>query len=65
MSKDEGLSLGYRIGWNIRRAAMTVFGPAQLGDEDPMERLYNERRQKVSEARAATPAAAKNAKTKK
>ena len=52
MAKDEGLSLGYRIGWNIRKMTMTVFGPAQLGDEDPMERLHEERRRKVAEARA-------------
>ena len=52
MAKDEGLSLGYRIGWNIRKMAMTVFGPAQLGEEDPTERLHEERRRKVAEARA-------------
>ncbi|GAB47484.1 hypothetical protein [Mobilicoccus pelagius] len=52
MAKDEGLSLGYRIGWNIRKLAMTFFGPAQLGEEDPMERLHEERRRKSAEARA-------------
>lgn len=52
MANDEGLSLGYRLGWNIRRIAMTVFGPAQLGEDDPMERLREERRRKSAEARA-------------
>lgn len=52
MANDEGLSLGYRIGWNIRKLTMTFFGPAQLGDEDPMDRLHEERRRKAAEARA-------------
>ncbi|WP_168583629.1 hypothetical protein [Gephyromycinifex aptenodytis] len=52
MAKDEGLSIGYRMGWNIRRAVMSVLGPAQLGEDDPMERLNVERRNKVAEARA-------------
>ena len=53
MAKDEGLSLGYRIAWNIRRAVMTVFGPAQLGDDDdPLARLRAERAAKVREAQS-------------
>lgn len=49
---DEGLSLGYRLGWRIRKTVMTVFGPAQLGDNDPLERLRVERERKIAEARA-------------
>lgn len=52
MAKDEGLSLGYRLGWNIRKVVLSVLGPAQLGDNDPLERLRNERREKAAEARA-------------
>lgn len=52
MAKDEGLSLWYRLGWNIRRAVLSVLGPAQLGDDDPLERLHIERREKAAEARA-------------
>ena len=40
----EGLSILYRIGWQIRRAVLTVFGPAQLDHlSDPIERLKRER----------------------
>ncbi|WP_040158558.1 hypothetical protein [Mobilicoccus massiliensis] len=52
MAKDEGLSLGYRLWWNIRKAVLTVFGPAQLGDADPLERLRREREEKAARARA-------------
>ncbi len=52
MSSD-GLSIGYRIGWRIRRVMMTVFGPAQLGaGEDPTMKLYAEREAKIAEAKA-------------
>lgn len=51
MSKD-GLSLGYRIGWRLRKIAMIFFGPAQLGAEDPTRKLYAEREAKLAEARA-------------
>lgn len=51
MSSD-GLSLGYRIGWRLRKMAMTVFGPAQLGANDPTRKLYAEREAKIAEARA-------------
>ncbi len=51
MSSD-GLSLGYRIGWRLRKAVMTVFGPAQLGGEDdPLARLEREKSAKIAEAR--------------
>ncbi len=52
MSENEGLSLGYRLWWRIRRHTMTFLGPAQLGDDDPIERLTEERRAKAAEARA-------------
>ena len=51
MSKD-GLSLGYRVGWRLRKIAMIFFGPAQLGAEDPTRKLYAEREAKIAEARA-------------
>lgn len=57
MANNEGLSLAYRLGWNIRKLVMSVFGPAQLGDDDPLERLHAERRQKVAEAQAKKRAA--------
>lgn len=48
MSSD-GLSIGYRAWWNVRRLVMTVFGPAQLsGDRDPIERLRRERAAKIA-----------------
>jgi hypothetical protein len=52
VAKDEGLSLMYRITWRIRRALLSVFGPAQLGDDDPKTRLDQERAEKVAQARA-------------
>lgn len=51
MSSD-GLSLGYRIGWRLRKIAMTFFGPAQLGSDDPTRKLYAEREAKIAEAKA-------------
>lgn len=51
MSRD-GLSLRYRLWWNIRRTVLTFFGPAQLGSSnDPIQRLERERAQKIEEAR--------------
>ncbi|WP_162872778.1 hypothetical protein [Austwickia chelonae] len=51
MSRD-GLSIGYRIGWRLRKLAMTFFGPAQLSsDQDPMAKLHAEREAKIAEAR--------------
>lgn len=52
MANNEGLSIGYRLWWGLRRTVMTFFGPAQLGDNDPMERLDAERRAKMAEAQA-------------
>ncbi|HET7477351.1 MAG TPA: hypothetical protein VFJ97_15185 [Dermatophilaceae bacterium] len=51
---NEGLSLAYRVGWQIRRVAFSVFGPAQLeGDDDPIQRLKHERANRVAAAKAA------------
>lgn len=47
----EELSLGYRIGYRIRHMALTLFGPAQLGEEDPTARLEHERDEKLAEAK--------------
>lgn len=50
---SDGLSVGYRLWWNIRKSVMSVFGPAQLGGEsDPIYRLDRERAAKVAEAQA-------------
>ncbi len=52
MSSD-GLSLGYRILWRLRKAVMSVFGPAQLGGQnDPHVRLDRERSARIAEAKA-------------
>lgn len=49
---NEGLSVGYRIGYRLRHMALTVFGPAQLGEaEDPTARLEAERAARVERAR--------------
>lgn len=47
MANNDGLSLGYRLWWGIRRSVLTVFGPAQLGDADPLYKLKQERAEKV------------------
>jgi hypothetical protein len=53
----EGLSIWYRIGYRLRLIALTVFGPAQLGEgNDPTARLAREREAKVAAARAAREA---------
>ena len=50
----DGLSILYRIGWQFRKALVTVFGPAQLGSlSDPVERLKTERRARSAAAVAA------------
>lgn len=52
--ENEGLSLGYRIGYRIQYAMWEVFGPAQLGaGDDPQMRLKRRRQAKVDAARAA------------
>lgn len=67
MSKpeNEGLSLGYRVGYRIQMAMWEVFGPAQLGaQDDPQMRLRRRRAAKVEAARAdreAREAAARRA----
>lgn len=49
---SDGLSIGYRLWWGIRRVALSVFGPAQLGGaNDPILRLERERAEKVRQAR--------------
>lgn len=53
----DGLSLLYRIGWRIRQGAMHIFGPAQLGTNDPQEILKRERIRKSAEAVAKRDAA--------
>lgn len=56
MSKpeNEGLSLGYRVGYRLQMAMWEVFGPAQLGAaDDPQMRLRRRRDAKVEAARVA------------
>lgn len=50
---SEGLSLGYRIVYRLRRIVMSIYGPAELGgDNDPLVRLKEERDVKIAEAKA-------------
>lgn len=54
MSKpeNEGLSLGYRLGYRLQMMMWEVFGPAQLGaGDDPQMRLRRRRAAKVEAAR--------------
>lgn len=52
--ENEGLSLGYRLGYTIQMAMYEIFGPAQLGaGDDPQMRLRRRRLAKVEAARAA------------
>ena len=56
MSKpeNEGLSLGYRLGYRLQMAMWEVFGPAQLGAaDDPQMRLRRRRDAKIEAARVA------------
>lgn len=41
------LPLGYRIGWRVRYALVSVFGPAQLGSNDPQSRLRAEKQRRL------------------
>lgn len=50
MSRD-GLTIGYRVGYAFRRLALALFGPAQLGADDPAARLRQEREQKIADAK--------------
>ncbi|MEO6999767.1 MAG: hypothetical protein ABI112_16965 [Terracoccus sp.] len=48
-----GLSLGYRIGYRMKLIGLTIFGPAQLGENnDPKLRLQRERAERVAAAQA-------------
>ncbi|MDN5765035.1 MAG: hypothetical protein L0H96_06325 [Humibacillus sp.] len=48
-----GLSIGYRIGYRLRMIGLTIFGPAQLDENnDPKLRLERERAARVAAARA-------------
>jgi hypothetical protein len=50
---SEGLSIGYRIGYQLRMLGLSIFGPAQLGENnDPKARLVREREARVAHARA-------------
>lgn len=50
---NEGLSIGYRIGYRLRMLGLSLFGPAQLGESnDPKARLAREREARVARARA-------------
>lgn len=52
-ASNEGLSMSYRIGYQLRMLGLSVFGPAQLGEQnDPKTRLFREREAKVEAARA-------------
>jgi hypothetical protein len=52
--RNEGLSLGYRLGYGIRYVGWHLFGPAQLTPEDdPHMKLKRERATKGEAARAA------------
>jgi len=48
----EGLSLWYRLGYQLRYSMLHLFGPAQLGDaEDPHVQMQRQRAAKVAAAR--------------
>ena len=48
-----GLPIGYRIGWRLRYALVSVFGPAQLGTaDDPQQKLRRERDRRLQQVRA-------------
>ena len=52
-SRGEGLSLGYRLGYRLRLAALSLLGPAELDEQsDPKARLRRERERKVAEGQA-------------
>jgi len=52
-TSNEGLSMAYRIGYQLRMLGLSLFGPAQLGEQnDPKTRLAREREEKVAAARA-------------
>lgn len=52
--RNEGLSVGYRIGYGVKYVGWHLFGPAQLTEaDDPHMRLKRQRAAKVEAARAA------------
>jgi hypothetical protein len=52
-SRKGRLSLAYRIGYQLRMAGLSLFGPAQLGaQDDPKERLRRERAAREAALRA-------------
>lgn len=52
--KNEGLSLWYRLIWQIKYKGYHIYGPAQLsGQRDPHVRLREKREAKVAAAREA------------
>ena len=53
MARRSRLPLGYRIGWGVRYALVSVFGPAQLGADDPQTKLKRERQQRLDALHAA------------
>ena len=58
-TEGTGLPIGYRIGWRVRYALVSVFGPAQLGTaDDPQLKLQRERERRVQQARAERDARA-------
>jgi hypothetical protein len=53
-SKNEGLSLFYRIRWRLTWLLLHVAGPATLPDaQDPRRRMERQRAAKVAAARRA------------
>lgn len=47
-----GLTLGYRITYRLRMIGLTIFGPAELGENnDPKIALARERAERVAQAR--------------
>ena len=57
MSRSSDLSVGYRIGYWLRMAGLSLFGPAQLGEgNDPKARLVRERQARETQAREAREA---------
>jgi len=53
VSRPKGLPIGYRIGYRLRLAAVTLFGPAQLGEgNDPKARLERERAARLAALRS-------------
>lgn len=58
--RSKGLGIGYRISYRLRVVGLTLFGPAQLGEQnDPRRALERERAERVARAAAARAAAAR------